>query len=133
MKKQIFITILMLLSFVAKADDSGTCGENLTWTYTEATKTLTVSGTGDMTNYSWINYAPWYSYGENIVKVIIDKGVRSIGDCVFYGCTGLTSIEIPNSVISIGGTAFFNCRSLTSIEIPNSVTSVGNSAFYDCI
>ena len=50
----------------------------------------------------------------------------------FYNCSGLTSIEIPNSVSSIGGSAFNRCSSLTSIEIPNSVTSIGSSAFYRC-
>ena len=58
--------------------------------------------------------------------------VTSIGDCAFYGCSGLTSVTIGNGVTSIGGSAFYNCKGLTSIEIPNSVTSIGNYAFKDC-
>ena len=50
----------------------------------------------------------------------------------FSGCSGLTSIEIPNSVTSIGREAFSGCSGLTSIEIPNSVTSIGSEAFSDC-
>ncbi len=59
-------------------------------------------------------------------------GLTSIGDEAFYYCTGLTSIEIPNSVTSIGYRTFYNCSRLTSIEIPNSVTYISYRAFYDC-
>ena len=47
-------------------------------------------------------------------------------------CSGLTSINIPNSVTTIGNYAFSNCSGLTSINIPNSVNSIGNSAFFNC-
>ena len=50
----------------------------------------------------------------------------------FNGCSGLTSVTIPNSVTSIGIRTFDGCSGLTSVTIPNSVTSIGNQAFYDC-
>jgi len=50
--------------------------------------------------------------------------VTSIGDYAFNGCTGLTSITIPDSVASIGGAAFSGCTSLTAINV-----SAGNNAF----
>lgn len=46
MKKQLLFLVLMLLPLVANADRSGTCGNNLAWTYIEATQTLTISGWG---------------------------------------------------------------------------------------
>jgi hypothetical protein len=59
--------------------------------------------------------------------------VTSIGEGAFYGCTGLTSVTIPNSVTSIGGGAFYRCTGLTgTLTIPNSVTSIGGYAFYGC-
>jgi len=62
----------------------------------------------------------------------IKEGTKWIGDGAFSGCTGLTSIEIPNSVTSIGGIAFSGCTGLTSVTIPNSVTSIGGYAFFGC-
>ena len=58
-----------------------------------------------------------------------DGSVTSIGSCAFSGCTGLTSITIPDSVTSIGSWAFSRCTGLTSITIPYSVKSIGDAAF----
>lgn len=58
--------------------------------------------------------------------------VTSIGDRAFIGCSGLTSITIPDSITSIGSDAFSSCYGFTSITIPDSVTSIENGAFYYC-
>jgi hypothetical protein len=60
------------------------------------------------------------------------SGLKEIPRGYFYGCTPLTSIEIPNSIISIGSSAFFRCSSLANAVIGDSVTSIGNSAFAFC-
>ncbi|MEE0923470.1 MAG: leucine-rich repeat protein, partial [Paludibacteraceae bacterium] len=47
-----------------------------------------------------------------------------IGNNAFYGCTGLTSVTIPNSVTNIGNSAFQGCTGLTSVTVnSNSVIS----------
>ena len=104
-----------------------TSDENLEVSFNNGT--LTISGSGMITQTSVKNCG--HSLSE-IKKVIIKKGITSIGACAFYVCSSLNSIEIPNSVTSIGNYAFYSCSSLNSIEIPNSVTSIGDYAFYSC-
>ena len=65
-------------------------------------------------------------------SITIPNSVTSIGYEAFYGCSGLTSVSIPNSVTSIGDEAFYYCKGLTSVTIPNSVTSIGSLAFWYC-
>ena len=51
----------------------------------------------------------------------------------YYGCSSLTSVNIPEEVTNIGREAFANCSSLTSVNIPEEVTSIGTEAFKNCI
>ena len=81
-------------------------------------------------------YVSDYSGNVTIPNTVTYNGttysVTSIGNFAFYGCSGLTSVTIPNSVTSIGNSAFSGCNGLTSVAIPNSVTSIGNYAFTRC-
>ena len=124
----------MLLPLVAMADDSGSCGTDVTYTYVSSTNTLTIQGIGAMFDYPGYSFdsVPWNIYRGDINIVVIKEGVTSVGDNAFYGCDGLTSIEIPNSVTSIGIQTFSHCTGLTSVDIPNSVTSIGKGAFAFC-
>lgn len=131
MKKQLLLLVIILLPMVASADNSGFCGDNVIWTYVEATKTLTISGTGDMTDYASLS-SPWYYFREDIEKVIVDNGVTSLGNAAFKNCSKLTSITIPNGVTKIGAEALSECSSLASISIPASVANIGQAAFSGC-
>ncbi len=115
-----------LANFALKANaeaSSGTCGENLTWTFNESTGELIISGTGEM----WEE--PNWPYGLKFVK--ISDGVTSIGKRAFYN-SGIESVTISDSVTSIEYGAFYKCKNLTSVTIPGSVTNIGLQAFSLC-
>lgn len=100
--------------------NSGNCGgegddgDNLKWKLDDE-GTLTISGTGKMSNYDYIGYpAKWTSKSkkDTIKKVVIEDGVTNIGECAFYECSNITEIDIPDSVTDIGMYAFYGCSSL---------------------
>ena len=117
MKKQLLLLVMMFLPMAASADLSGTCGDNVTWSYEETTQTLTISGSGNMMGYYGIYATPWYSFYQQIEKVIIEEGVTSIGSYAFQNCSGLASVTIGKNVTSIGEFAFWLCSGLTSVHI----------------
>ncbi len=131
----------------------GECGENCTWTL-DNLGTLTISGTGDMEDYTF-SKAPWYTYRDNIKNLVVEDGVTGIGknafqDCkkiknftiadsvkqikeyAFCGCSGIKELNLPDSVETIGSRAFKDCTGLRIIYDWNGVKSIGNSAFESC-
>lgn len=110
---------------MAEETNSGTCGENLTWSL-DNDGIFTIRGEGDMED----DVSQWFEL--NISKVIIEEGVTSIGNGAFTGCTGLKDVTLPSSVVSIGTRAFIGCENLTGIHIPEGVTDLGYGAFMYC-
>ena len=113
---------------------SGECGkngDNLTWVLTED-GTLTISGSGEMENYTDSSVTPWYSNRTKILSAVVEPGVESVGNYAFYSCLKLASVSLPGGVKSIGESAFQDCAKLTAVEIPEGVTSIGSSAFDGC-
>lgn len=125
-----------LLTFSAAAEstivDSGTCGENLTWTL-DGEGTLTISGTGEMEEFNYYS-APWSRNRDSIKTVVMENGVTTIGSCAFYDCSSLTSVTIPESVTSVGDFAFEDSSSLTSVTFAgeSQLTTIGKGAFSSC-
>lgn len=128
-----FVLMLAFGCISASAADilaTGSCGDNLTWSLDEE-NVLTISGTGDMKEYSFYGFVPWY--GKTVFEVVIEDGVKSIGDNAFYQQDYLTTVKIADSVESIGDEAFYGCRSLTSVDMSDGVTSIGEGAFSNCL
>ena len=108
---------------------SGTCGaeNNLTWEL-RGDSVLTISGSGDIGQYSTSNAAPWNEYKVSIKRLIVNSGVTSVGDFAFYGCNNLSSASLPESLTSIKHCGFAYCG-LREITIPDNVTELGTQAF----
>ncbi|MBQ6381780.1 MAG: leucine-rich repeat protein [Clostridia bacterium] len=122
------VSIFTALPVMANADSSGSCGPTVSYTL-DAEGKLTISGTGDTNDYN--DPSPFDS-NTNIKYIVIEPGVRSIGNYLFYGCSNVRSVRIPASVQSIGTGAFMNCSSLEYVMIPDGVTSIVQAAFMNC-
>lgn len=120
----ITVLIIPLDSFtvgaVAYIKDSGKCGDNLTWRYSEGT--MYISGTGDMYDYNFASRDDerWvtgiYSY-KNFKNVIIKEGVTSIGAKAFYDNKYLEYVSLPSTMKKISGSAFTGCSELKKINV----------------
>ena len=88
---------------------SGTCGEHLTWELS-CDSVLTISGTGEMTDYPVVQ-------NSQIKQVVVNEGVTSIMSYAFDTCANLYTVYIPASVERIGEGAFMGCPKLTHIEV----------------
>ena len=152
MKKCIatFLALSLALSLFcgasALASDFKKCGEDLTWSVVDGV--LTISGTGDMYDYSSENPAPW----TNVLReIIIEPGVTSIGDYAFHHVEGnitftkdpdtgewivakgpVEVVSIPEGMRRIGERAFAHVH-IEEIEIPATVTEIESDAFAGCI
>ena len=126
--KLISLLFAIVASISAIFAESGTCGARLTWNLSNGV--LTISGTGDMYDYS-MSSPSWDSYSSSINSVVIENGVTRIGAFAFNYYTSLQDVTISNTVTSIGKCAFAN-TSIYSIDIPNSVREIGNASFQSC-
>ncbi len=92
----------------------GNCGDNLTWSFDTVNYTLTISGTGEMYNYSY-DKSPWHTCRLLIKEVVLPEGITGIGSDAFYDCTKLTEITIPDNVKTIGYDSFYGCENLKTV------------------
>ncbi len=130
LKKVLAITvcIAMLLSLVTIVH-----AEGITWEYNDATKVLTIKGSGKMTS------APWNDAIDvtKVEKIVIENGITSICDnafCVFteddmIPYSNLTKVTIPESVTAIGERAFGMAEKLVDVKLPSKLKKLGMVAF----
>ena len=120
------------------SENKGVCGNDVYWNYSKESKTLTISGTGAMWDYdsplnsTTLSYTPWESFKSNIVHIIIDEGVSTVGDWAFCKCENVSTVSLPNTLKTIGKYSFDDCKTLKSMVIPDNVISLEEAAFSGC-
>ena len=69
---------------------------------------------------------------NNTTEVVLGENVVTISQYAFSGCSGLTTINLPDSLTTISQYAFSGCRQLTTINLPESLTNLGKGCFESC-
>jgi hypothetical protein len=93
-----------------------------------------ISSVNSLDYVTIISGTPSFVFYKNThIKTLPEKALflgNNCGSNAFFGCTGLTSITIPQNVTSIGDKAFGNCTKLTNVTcLAESVPSTNASAF----
>ena len=98
----------------------GDLSTGLHWAYNDETKTLTVTGAGEIPDYNDNNLQdrPWHAFINKAQTLTLGEGVIKIGKKAFREFHVLPSITLPKSVATIGEDAFVNCHKLTDVTVP---------------
>ena len=135
MKKNVLLLILALIGFAgiesAWADPIQLGSTGTYYEYDSATKTLTITGNGNMPDYNW-NNTPWNGYLGQIETVVVGSGVTTLGNHSFYGCRKLKNVTLPSGLLRIGMRAFQDCEALKAISLPSSLNEIYYQAFIGC-
>ena len=104
--------------------------DNIHWDI-DADGVLTISGSGQMKNYTSDELPPWQNYSQYITSLVVEDGITFVGNYACNNYANLKSVQIPASVTQIG-MSFQYCSALTSVDLPKSITFIGAWAFNHC-
>lgn len=116
-----------LLCLPVSAVSTVTSG-NITWTFDEASGTLTISGSGAAKGIPGDASEGWRVNKSDIRHVVFTEGITEITGG-FERLTKMQTLQIANSVKSIGWGAFSECDSLQTLDLGQGIRSVGDMAF----
>lgn len=105
----------------SEAKTNGPCGktktDTLEWSFNESTGVLTISGAGDMADYSSkTGVAPWKVFANKITEIQIGNQVTGIGTEAFNDLEKLTKVNIPASIARFGSYIFNNDKNLVTVD-----------------
>lgn len=107
--------------------------ENIYWQYFEETKTLKITGKGEIPSFTSSYLAqPWYLYKNKIEKLVIDGNFTAVGDNAFSKLTAISSVEMPDSIQFIKNGAFADCVNLSNIILPENIKEICDNSFKGC-
>lgn len=98
------------------------CGENATWVFDETSGTLTISGTGAVSDYSG-----WNEIASAVTYIEIGNGITTVGECAFNGFTALKEVYLAESVTELGADAFKDCSRLAIVTALSDDLSFSNA------
>ncbi|MBR0415044.1 MAG: leucine-rich repeat protein [Clostridia bacterium] len=93
-------------------NNTGTIGDNLTYSFDWETGTLTIGGTGALSD---TESAPWRAYKDEITTIIIEDGVTAIGEKAFSACYFLKTVVIGSGITTIFNEAFDDCNRFSDV------------------
>lgn len=74
-----------------------------------------------------------YFEDTTVQKVILGKGIKTLGMGAFKNCGELEYIYLSDNITSLGNQCFYGCINLTNIHIPKySKSTFGDNIFYGC-
>ena len=137
MKKLLLSCLLsaLCLTTAFAATYSGSCGENVYWSFDSSAKVLSIYGQGEMYDYSSNGTAtnsPWWNYRDSIESINFASGVLTIGKLAFASCKNVLTVNFPDSLERIEKYAFSGCQKLSSVTIGDNVSFIGDCAFKNC-
>ena len=70
---------------------------------------------------------------SSLKNVTLPQGLMTIEECAFNQCVKLESVLLPKTLTEIQAEVFIDCTSLRKLQIPENVSQIGSSAFHGCI
>lgn len=137
MKKflSLILTIAVILSVVPAyaAQQSGTiAGTEITWTYDDSAKTLTLSGKGVTPNSPITQKGVSSTIAAEAEKIIVGEGITELGYQSLKGFSDVTEVQLPSTLKKLLAAVFDSCKSLTTVNFPSGLEFVGNDLFLNC-
>ncbi len=75
-----------------------------------------------------------FGFSEKLKTVTFEKGSKlsAFGKDMFYSCTALENVNIPDSVKRLDQFAFSNCTALAHLTLPDGLVTISDYAFENC-
>lgn len=111
------------------------------WTYFESYDgTITVSNyngedetvtvPAEIDGYSVGMLSNAFSFNYTVKSITISEGIKSLYQ-TFYSCTGLETVNLPESIENIYSSTFYNCSSLNELKLGKNVNGFSGDNFYN--
>ena len=112
MRKIYMLTMSLFICMGALAGNNGSIGENLHWSFADGT--LTISGNGEMEHAEGNSGYAWgtdnHTLNRSLIKkVVVEEGVTTLGEYIFWDCQNLTEVSLPKSLTALRKECFKSC------------------------